>query len=134
MRAASTRHGKLDGGGYLGRKAVIRERTDEADRGVGCSRPDDGEVGVLGFVDLGKPIKTAVERDDSAAVAQGVKRVGVHAKGEHVAGAQRSALVAERIDGGVRSTPRPIGSSARCASTLPTIPRDALVLGKAAFG
>src|ERR1700723_1565463 len=85
----------MDGGWDLGRDAMIRKRTDETNRDVRRAGGDDGEVGMLGFTDIGEAIETATEFDDLPLITQGVERVGVHSERDQIASAQRSALGTE---------------------------------------
>jgi hypothetical protein len=98
---AAPRHGQVDGGRDLGRDAVIRERADQTDGRVRRARRDDGEVGMLGFADLGQAVKAAAEFDDSTAFTQGVECVGMHAERDQIASAQRTALIAESLECGI---------------------------------
>src|SRR5690606_24584758 len=77
------------------RDVVIRERTGQTHGGIRCARRDDGEVGILGFADVGQAVKTAAELDDLAAFTQGIESVGGHAAADQIARAQRAAFVAE---------------------------------------
>src|ERR1039458_6193631 len=100
-RERASRHCKMDGGWDLGRDVVVRERADQTDGRVRCARRDYGEVGMLGFADIGQAVEAAAELHDSTALTQGVERVGVHPVRDHIASAQRTALVAENLECGV---------------------------------
>ena len=87
----------MDGGWNLGRDVVIRERANQTDGRVRRARRDDGEVGMLGFADLGQAVEAAAELDDSAAFTQGVECVGMYPERDQIASAQRTALIAENL-------------------------------------
>src|SRR5271166_5688328 len=91
----------MDGGWDLRRDAVIRERADQTDSRVRRARGDDGEVGMLGFADIGEAEEAAPEFDDATLFTQGVKRVGVHPQRDQIASAQCPALIAESLECGV---------------------------------
>src|SRR5271169_6794704 len=91
----------MDGGWDLGRDVVIRERADQTDGRVRRARRDDGEVGMLGFTDLGQAVEPAAELNDLAAFTQCVECVGMYPEPDQVASAQRAALVAECLECGV---------------------------------
>ena len=56
---------------------------------------------MLGFAGIGQTIEAAAEFDDSAALTQGVERVGVHSECDQVASTERAALIAESLECGV---------------------------------
>src|SRR5580658_3018746 len=75
----------MNGGWTLRRDAVIRERADQTDSRVRRARGDDGEVGMLGFADIGETKEAMAEFDDATLFTQGVKRVGVHPQRDQIA-------------------------------------------------
>ncbi len=91
-------HGRWD----LRCDVAIRERTDQTHDGIRRASRDDGQVGILGFVDVGQAVQAPAELDDLTAFRQGIERVGVHAAGDEIAGTQRAAFVAEDSERALR--------------------------------
>ena len=57
---------------------------------------------MLSFAGLGQAIEAAPELDDSAAFTKSIEGVRMDPLRDEIAGAQRAALVAERLNGGVK--------------------------------
>lgn len=95
---AASWYGKMDRGWDLSSDAVIGECADQADGRVRRACRYYGEVGVVGFAGFGQTIETAAEFDDSAAITQGIERVGVHPGCDQIASAKRAALLVEGLE------------------------------------
>jgi hypothetical protein len=81
----------------LGSNAMIGKCAYETNRSGLSARRDFCEVGVLGFLGIGKTVETATDFDNLTSLSQRVQCVGVYALFNQIASSKRDSFFAKDL-------------------------------------